>query len=300
MANSGEDLDLDSCRRVIDELSRIKVFQVNIGGGEPFLREDIMDILDYCHEKGIVTLISTNATMIDDDTAKRLARMGLTFIQVSLDGAVPESNDRIRGKGSYSRAVKGIEALNRSGFKNLSINTVVTGANYREIPEMYRLGKRYNAKTRLSRFKPSGRGREAWDEYHLTGAQVEELSSTMTQYREELTGDSFFSISAEDRKSLALDLCGAAKMTCCLSPDGNIYPCAVLQNDYFCAGNILKRPFGDIWRDSAVFNDIRKLEVDSCGRCPTFQECHAGCIAIALFLKDQDGYQDPACIRNLF
>ncbi|MEN6461751.1 MAG: mycofactocin radical SAM maturase [Syntrophomonas sp.] len=299
MASCKNELDTNSCKSFIDELSDLKVFQVNIGGGEPFLRKDFIDILNHCHKKGIVTLISTNGTMINDNLAKILTQMKLTYIQISLDGATAESNDKIRGAGSFEKAIKGIEALNQYGFKNLSINTVVTRVNYREIPELYRLGKYYKAKTRLSRFKPSGRGKDNWDKYYLTSAQIEELSNYLTECVADMEGDSFFSISAEQRKNLALNLCGAAKMTCSLSPDGNVYPCAVLQEDRFCAGNILERPFGEIWRNSPVFKTIRNLEINSCGKCTSFNLCHAGCIAIGMFLRDHLG-QESSCINNVF
>ena len=86
------ELDTDQCRQVIDQLSANKVFQFNIGGGEPFMRPDFLDLMDYAHEKGMVTCISTNGTLIDEETSKRLDK-DLVYIQVSLDGATPEAND---------------------------------------------------------------------------------------------------------------------------------------------------------------------------------------------------------------
>ncbi len=86
-------------------MSDNKVFQFSIGGGEPFVREDFMDLLDYAHEKGIVTCVSTNGTMINDEIARRLDHK-LVYIQVSLDGASPESNDAIRGEGSFRKALR--------------------------------------------------------------------------------------------------------------------------------------------------------------------------------------------------
>ena len=68
--NHAGDMSLEQCRRFIDHLDRIRVFQVNIGGGEPFLREDILEILDYCHLRGIVTCISTNGVLLDNELAK--------------------------------------------------------------------------------------------------------------------------------------------------------------------------------------------------------------------------------------
>jgi len=83
----------------IDQLAACKVFQVNVGGGEPFLREDFIDLLNYAHEKGLVTCVSTNGTMVDDQLAKTLSRLDLLYLQVSLDGVTPDVNDRIRGAG---------------------------------------------------------------------------------------------------------------------------------------------------------------------------------------------------------
>jgi MoaA/NifB/PqqE/SkfB family radical SAM enzyme len=68
------ELTTEECLRVIDDLSDLKVFQFNIGGGEPFMRPDFLDIMDYAHEKGMVTCISTNGTLIDEETARRLIR----------------------------------------------------------------------------------------------------------------------------------------------------------------------------------------------------------------------------------
>ena len=102
------ELTTEQCLQVIDTMSAMKVFQFNIGGGEPFMREDFPDLMDYSHEKGIVTCISTNGTLIDDEVAGRLAHK-LVYMQVSLDGATPASNDAIRGKGSFRKALNALE-----------------------------------------------------------------------------------------------------------------------------------------------------------------------------------------------
>jgi MoaA/NifB/PqqE/SkfB family radical SAM enzyme len=98
------ELDFTQCATLIDELDRLKVFQINFGGGEPFLREDFLSILEYAQGKGIVTCVSTNGTVLNRALVERLKRMNLLSIQVSLDGASEETNDRIRGAtGGFSR-----------------------------------------------------------------------------------------------------------------------------------------------------------------------------------------------------
>ena len=88
--------------------------------------------------------------------------------------------------------------LVRHGFPThkLSTNTVVTAANFREILQIYALGRRYGVKTRLSRFRPSGNAQRAWQDYRLDASQLAELSAFLSAHKDVLTGDSFFSITA--------------------------------------------------------------------------------------------------------
>ena len=114
-----------------------------------------------------------------------------------------------------------------------------------------------------------------------------------------LTGDSFFSITAEDRKYLGLNMCGAARMTCCVAPDGSVYPCAFLQEGYFYAGNVLEQPLAEIWRRADSFDLLRNIEKEACMACPRFDLCHGGCPAVAFFLKQELNCPDPECIRQI-
>ncbi|HVN97440.1 MAG TPA: mycofactocin radical SAM maturase, partial [Syntrophorhabdaceae bacterium] len=228
-----QELTFDQCRSLVDELDRMEVFQINFGGGEPFLREDFVEILQYAHMKNITTCVSTNGTLMTETLTKKLVEMNLLYIQVSLDGARPATNDAIRGKGTFDRIVRGIELLVEGGFSRMSINTVVTALNFREIQHIRELANQYGIRTRLSRFRPSGNARKVWEEYRLDKAQLAELSEFLDMHQDVLTGDSFFSITSADRQKLGLNMCGAAKMTLSISPDGTVYPCAFLQERVF-------------------------------------------------------------------
>ena len=299
MASCNNDMSFEEAKGFIEQLLEADVFQVNIGGGEPFIREDIWDILAYCHQYKMVTCVSTNGSMIDKDTSERLANMPYTYLQVSLDGADEKTNDAIRGEGTFAFAMEAINNLTVAGFKNLSINTVVTRVNFHQLPALYLLAKEYSAKPRLSRFRPSGAGSEVWDEYYLTKEQTLELADILSAHKDITTGDSFFSITRDDRKHLGLNMCGAAKMTCSVSPEGNLYPCAFLQEETFLAGNVLKERFIDIWQNSPILNKFRNLNPASCADCPRFDLCHGGCPAIAWYIKKDLNAGDPACIQNM-
>ena len=139
-------------------------------------------------------------------------------------------------------------------------------------------------KTRLSRFRPSGNARRVWDEYRLDRGQLGELSQFLSAHKEVLTGDSFFSITARDRRELGLNMCGAAKMTCSVAPDGTVYPCAFLQDPVFRAGNITDESLESIWQYATPFEALRSVKIASCEECGRFSLCHGGCPAVAYFL----------------
>ncbi|MDR3554284.1 MAG: mycofactocin radical SAM maturase [Syntrophobacteraceae bacterium] len=290
------ELTTEECRRVIDDLAAAKVFQLNIGGGEPFARPDFLELMDYAHQKDMVTCISTNGTLIDREVARRLDH-GLVYIQVSLDGATPESNDGVRGRGSYKKALRSLEFLRQRNVA-ASINTVLTRLNFLELDKLTQLAASFGAGFRVSRFRPSGRGEKSWSRLNVSKEQMVEFSNWLSRNLEVSTGDSFFSITTEERRSLGLNMCGACKLTCCISPLGRVYPCAFLQQSEFLAGRAPEEPLAFIWKHSPVFESFRRLEIKSCGSCHRFDMCHGGCPAIAYHTQRRLGVPDPGCLAN--
>jgi mycofactocin radical SAM maturase len=291
-----DELTTEQCLTVIDQLAAAKVFQFNIGGGEPFMRPDFLDLMDHAHQKGMVTCISTNGTLIDAQIARRLDHP-LVYIQVSLDGATPASNDAVRGKGSFDKVIKALEHL-RTRQIEVSINTVLTRRSYPELDELVKLAADYGAKLRVSRFRPSGRGKQSWADLNVSRQQMADFSQWLSSHLKVSTGDSFFSVATEERRSLGLNMCGACKLTCCLSPEGKVYPCAFLQEPEFQAGKLPQDDFVNLWQTAKVFHSFRQLEIKSCESCHRFDLCHGGCPAIAYHTQRKLGLPDPECLAN--
>ena len=130
------------------------------------------------------------------------------------------------------------------------------------------------------------------------GWKKAEVGERIIQILKVSTGDSFFSVSTEERRSLGLNMCGACKLTCCVSPTGEVYPCAFLQESEFRAGKLPEDSFSAIWQDSAVFHSFRRLEIKSCENCYRFDLCHGGCPAIAYHTQRKLGLPDPGCLAN--
>lgn len=293
-----DELKTSECMKLIDELSAIKVFQVNIGGGEPFIREDFLDLLDYFHHKGMVTCVSTNGIAVDREISKLLSKMEMLYLQVSLDGANEETNDRIRGKGTYKKILGALDALAAEKVR-FSINTVLTRINFDQLETLRQMAKGYGAELRVSRFRPSGRGKSSKADLGPTPEQLESFAEWLDKNDLVRTGDSFFCLTSDHRRHKGLDMCGAAKMTCCVSPDGNVYPCAFLQEKPFLSGNVRRQSFKDIWDKSLIFKQFRNINVKSCVDCYRFEVCRGGCPAMAYHTYHDINMPDPECLVNL-
>ncbi|MCM8794208.1 MAG: methyltransferase domain-containing protein [Candidatus Omnitrophica bacterium] len=142
-------LPTDVFLNLVDEGVSLGVDRFYFTGGEPFMRKDIIELIRHVTEtRGCELIILTNATLLKGEKADQvriLNRQKLRF-QVSIDGATPETNDPIRGKGSFQAAVDGLRFLTSLGFPT-SVTTAVTGSNVKDLLGITRLAARLGVKT---------------------------------------------------------------------------------------------------------------------------------------------------------
>jgi MoaA/NifB/PqqE/SkfB family radical SAM enzyme len=100
------ELTFNECRSIVDQLAALNVFEINFGGGEPLLKDHFLPLLRYIHEKGIVTCISTNGTVLTDEAIELFAGSALVNVQVSLDGADPAVSRGWRARASRSPSIR--------------------------------------------------------------------------------------------------------------------------------------------------------------------------------------------------
>jgi mycofactocin radical SAM maturase len=242
--------------------------------------------------------VSTNGLLIDDGMARILSGLKMLYLQVSLDGATEGVNDAIRGKGTYRKILHALDCLAAQGVP-FSINTVLTRINFSQLDALRCLADEYGAGFRVSRFRPSGRGKRSKELLGPDKDQLEAFADWLNEHDMVRTGDSFFCLTSENRRRKGLDMCGAAKMTCCISPSGDMYPCAFLQEKPFLAGNVRKAGIKNLWDHAPVFSRMRTLEVESCRSCQRFEACRGGCPAMAYHTYLDLSMPDPECLVNL-
>ncbi len=292
-----DELSTDEARRLIDEWAAMKVFYINVGGGEPMSRPDFFALMDHALDRGIGVKFSTNGTLIDDRAADWIASRDYLDVQISVDGASAVTNDPVRGRGSYARARRAMTRLATRAVR-FKINATVTRHNFAEIDDLYGLANSHGAELRLTRLRPTGRGGEVWDDLRPTSTQNRGLYEWLLGHPDVLTGDSFFHLSAYGQPVEGLNMCGAGRIVCCVDPVGEVYACPFLLAPDFSAGNVRHEGgFTSVWRTAPLFAHLRDWQVGgSCQSCNAYSLCHGGCIAVKHFTGRSLDAPDPDCV----
>jgi mycofactocin radical SAM maturase len=295
------ELSTEQCEAVIDELQRMQVFYVNIGGGEPTIRPDFWHLLEYAVDHQVGVKFSTNGVRITPERARFLASTDYVDVQVSLDGATAEVNDHVRGPGSYDTAVAALQHLQDAGFEDAKISVVCTRQNIGQLDEFKALADRFGATLRLTRLRPSGRGADVWDELHPLPEQQRVLYDWLMAHGEDvLTGDSFFHLAAFGEALPGLNLCGAGRVVCLIDPVGDVYACPFAIHDEFLGGNLLTDGgFQRVWQESELFAELRAPQTGgACASCSFYDSCRGGCMAAKFFTGLPLDGPDPECVQG--
>ena len=297
------ELGTAEAKAVLDELRELQVFYVNIGGGEPMIRADFFELLEYAihppHGSAVGVKFSTNGTYIDAVKARRLSDIGYLDIQISIDGVDAPTNDAVRGAGSYATARRAMDHLANAGFGPFKISVVVTRNNVDQLDAFKSLADSYGAQLRVTRLRPSGRGADTWHELHPTNAQQRQIYEWLLAHGHEvLTGDSFFHLNALGEPLPGLNMCGAGRVVCLIDPIGDVYACPFVIHDEFRAGSVRDSGgFTNVWRNSELFRELRLPQsAGACASCGSYDACQGGCMAAKFFTGLPLDGPDPECV----
>ena len=234
-------------------------------GGEPFYRKDIIDLIKeatLAHKKELV--IITNGMLLTNDLVKHLNKIppDLLKIQISLDGAKSETNDAIRGKGSFEKAIVGLKNISCFEFEK-TITTVVHPKNIPELTQMPQLAKELGVGS-MHLMWPHLRGRfekeSTWKQQvnHLKEEIAKILEVTRLQ---NVFLDNYESIKwkVNGKPGVKFDLAGAGWESLCIYSNGNVYPSAAFANhEPLKCGNLKEDSLESIWKKSSILNTIRE------------------------------------------
>jgi len=278
-----EELTTEQWKTVIDHLHQIGVFILTFTGGEPTLREDLSELLQYAQNKGIVTGLITNGRKLKDKNyVKTLEKSGLDFLQVTLESHRSEIHDLMTEiKGSWKETVTGIKNIIPTKIY-ATTNTTLSKYNAPSFLETVDFIKELGvAGFGCNSLIYSGKASEISDEFVVSVETLKELLPKVRDKANQLGLKFLWYTPTQycrfDPTSLGLGVksCTAALINMCVGPNGDVYPC---QSYFENLGNILRDDWQKIWNHPLAVS-IRKREYaePKCKDCPQLQICGGGC-----------------------
>jgi radical SAM protein with 4Fe4S-binding SPASM domain len=292
-----DELTLEEIKKLLDDLSAIGCFEVNIGGGEPFLREDLLHIIAHARKLGINVSISTSGLFVSRVVAKKIAELGIKRLRISFDGATEKSYDYFRGKGTYRRAIRGIKTLRELFDVPITIHTVLMKPNLGEMLTIVRAVQKLKCDIWSVDFvKPLGSAR-GMRQFLLDSADSAQAMKTIKRLSETTSIKIVmpqFPYKAPKKGVYRGFGCVGANLYCFISARGDVRPCSFVPDSYI-SGNVRAKHIKDIWLQGAGHLKFREVSGnETCLNCEFYNSCRGGCRARAIYEGIPDAV-DPLC-----
>lgn len=274
---------------------------INLTGGEPFIRKDIKEIINYIHSKSnaLTYGVLSNGSFIDDDIIDTLKATGVSFVQLSIDGN-RETHDKLRADGDYDRVFRVSEKLTRAGIR-VYISFTANAKNYKQLPVVAKECRKKRITALWSdRIVPIGNG-EALQALTITRDLMNDYICSLRKARGTRLTQMMYK-STEVRLQRALQFigekshcyeCSAGKSLIVVDEYGRVLPCRRLP--IYC-GDVFTSSLREIYFSHPTFIDLRTPFIPKeCISCPHNMSCNGGakCQSYALFGTYKKA--DPAC-----
>ncbi|MEX2529546.1 MAG: methyltransferase domain-containing protein [Gemmatimonadota bacterium] len=262
-------IPLEQLVQIVDRACELGLERLYLTGGEPFVRRDLFDLLRHAtQERGLETVVLTNGTVFKGRVREGLGSLDPERVrfQVSVDGARAETNDAVRGPGTFEAALEGAGRLAELGFQ-VSLTTVTTTHNLSELPELPTLARTVGARSQHLMW-PHKRGRA------LSGGngffpRTPDLVAPViaTAAAAETAGIELDNLEVVKRRvngvpGVKYDLGNGGWDSLCVFHDGKVYPTAALAGEpSLCCGDATREDLGDVLEGSEVVRGLREASV---------------------------------------
>ena len=287
---------------VIPRLKQCRVISVTLTGGEPFMHEDIIEIVQLLRAADMSVSICTNGTIVNQAQIKDLAKIGYVHLNVSLDGFRPESHGKFRGdKNAFAKTVKTICLLAKY---HLLKGLLVTPNNFAEVSEYADIcefaiknGATYVLMNPLSSM---GRGVKSENILRSPDKMMNEIKKITDPYRNFID---IVNIRFPNKENLPLSACEAGNIIYVFTR-GEVAVCAYLvfaartpqskhKQEEFIVGNIFKDI--DIAKRLNDYNIYKQYQIgnnQACQNCSLNYKCKKGCLAAVVMSGEKIGAVD--------
>ena len=303
-AKADEELTTEQGKQLIDEIIKAGFKIMIFSGGEPFMREDIFDLVNHAIKGGLRVVFGTNGSLITQEVAQKLKDLGVMGVGISLDSLDKAKHDNLRKyEHAWDEAVRGMENCKKVGLP-FQIHTTVMEWNDHEVEAITDFAVEKGAVAHHIFFLvPSGRAKNIEVE-SLRAEQYERLLERILKKQQQVEielkptcAPQFMRIAKQMGMNLRFGRgCLAGTSYCIIGPRGDVQPCAYLP---IHIGNVKEQSFSELWKNSPVFEELRTLDYKGgCGSCGYKKIC-GGCRARAYYYHDEDYMaEEPWCLYH--
>lgn len=284
---------------LLDQFAAAGVFFLNVSGGEIFMRTDLFEILEHARRLRFSVKLKTNAVMVRAAKARRIARLGVESVQISLYSHDAATHDAItKLPGSFKRTIEGAGFLRDAGVKVSFANVLMrqNADHYKQVQALAEtMGVDYTVDATITPMMDGDRSILSlnMDADRLSGV-FHDTSLLGTQAERMLAPPSGPTPMEEAYKTLP---CSAGHTAGYVSPYGDVYPCVQFP---YKVGNVRDQRFIDIWKDSPQLNDVRSIRVSDlqgCSSCVHGSSC-TRCPGLAFMEGDMRGPSIQDCEKS--
>jgi radical SAM protein with 4Fe4S-binding SPASM domain len=318
-----DELSTREALSVVDDLAALGIPVIIFSGGDPLLHPGLFEIAGRAADRGISISLSTNGTLIDETTVTAVKSAGFRYVGVSVDGAGPAVNDRLRGHpGAFAEAIRGIRLCRDAGL-TVGLRFTLSKNNVHDLPGLFDLADRERIdRVYIAHLVYAGRGAKIAPR-DLSAAETRKAMDLILARAESaaaegrpveiVTGsndaDGPYLHMAIARRDPALaarihrlllrrggNSSGVAIAN--IDPQGNIHPDQFWTRRTY--GNVRRGPFGRLWRnpEDPVLSGLRdreRLLKDRCGACRFRAICMGSYRVRAEVIHGDPWAPDPAC-----
>ncbi|MFQ5774494.1 MAG: radical SAM protein [Kiloniellaceae bacterium] len=286
-----DELSTDEAMALLDRIADLGgETMVVLTGGEPLLRPDVLDLARHAGGLGLMVVVGTNGTLLDEARVAALQAAGVAAAGISLDSLDPAYHDGFRGRpGAWVKTMAGIDACRRAGFM-FQIHFSVTDDNADGLDAMIDFARSAGASVLNVFFLVcTGRGERVTN---ISAAVYERVLRRVAEAAREEAGLLVRARCAPHFKRMALEMnpplpvtladgyqaggCLAGTRYCRVTPEGAVTPCPYMD---LSAGSVRDHDFAELWREAPLFARLRAPRLEGrCGACEYAKVC-GGCRA---------------------
>ncbi len=304
LGDKADELSTTHWKEVLTQARAMGAVQLGFSGGEPLLRKDLEQLVEHGRELGFYTNLITSGIGL---TAKRIAKLkkaGLDHIQISFQGADPEVNDAIAGRGkAYQQKFEMARQVKAQGYP-MVLNFVISKQNITQIPQILALSTELDADyVELATAQYYGWAYHNRDHLLPTKEQLITAEAQVNHYRDQQDGKGpqFIFVTPdyyEDRPKACMNGWGSTFLT--VTPDGSALPCHSAKLLPLTFPNIKDKALEDIWHKDFSFNRFRgdSWMKEPCSSCSEKEQDFGGCRCQAFMMTGDMDATDPVCSKS--